>query len=170
MRKTLNLTAVLSLLGMTLGVACLVVSMSVFSGFEATLRKAVIDVVGHATLLKGGLRTEHLTEITARIHGLEADVVASSPFVRVEAIAANRGKISNVLVEGIDPKSAQKVLNLESRVRAGPQEIFSHLDPDPKNSTKVQSAYIGKSLARKLQLSVGDSLFIVVSESSSDYV
>ena len=41
----------LSLLGLILGVACLLVSMAVMSGFEATLKKTMTDVTGHIQIV-----------------------------------------------------------------------------------------------------------------------
>ena len=47
-----NLVSILAMVGMALGVAALVVVMAVVSGFETTLKNAVIDVTGHILLIK----------------------------------------------------------------------------------------------------------------------
>jgi lipoprotein-releasing system permease protein len=152
-KRFFNLSTSLSALGMTIGVASLVVSMAVFSGYATTLEKTVQDAVGHIIILKRG--TGDQGEMLREIEPLLTDVVAETPFVYAEAILAHKGKITGILIEGIEESTVHKVLNLESRVIAG----SVNLEGGPPDAPKVM---IGKGIAEKFGLKVGDSFRIVV--------
>ena len=136
----LNLTSGLALLGMILGVASLVVSMAVVSGYESTLRRAVIDVVGHLLIIKRGQTIKGSEEVEKSIRPLVNGYQAHTPFVVVEAVLAHNKKITGVIIEGADPESVHKVLNLKSRLLPGGAFDLGFKDDLP-------NALIGKGLA-----------------------
>ncbi len=152
-RRFFTLTTVLAIFGMAIGVASLVVSMAVFSGYVTTLEKTVQDAVGHLLVLKRGAadQSEMLRDITPLVDGL----IGQTPFVYAEAILAHKGKISGVLIEGIEESTVSSVLNLEARVIAGKLE-FAHA---PGALSKV---LIGKGIASRFNVGVGDTLNLVV--------
>lgn len=154
-RKTLfGGSAPLSLLGLILGVAALVASMAVMSGFESTLKNAMADVSGHAQVVKRSRFPDDWKELESRIRQAEPTLVDSSRFVFIEAILAREGKISGILIQGVDPDRVNKVLNFKSRVVSG------SVDLSPESSTPL--ALIGKGLAKNMDLKVGDHFRVVV--------
>jgi lipoprotein-releasing system permease protein len=152
-RRFLNLSTALSILGMTIGVSSLVVSMAVFSGYVTTLEKTVQDAVGHLLIMKRGVadQKEMLNELRPVIEGL----VAETPFVYTEAILANKGKLNGVLIEGIDPETVHGVLNLKARLVEG-SVAMEQSDPE------APPALIGKGIAGKFNLKIGDTFRLVV--------
>ncbi len=152
-RRFFTLTTVLAVLGMTIGVASLVVSMAVFSGYVSTLEKTVQDAVGHLLVLKRGAadQSEMLKDIAPLVDGL----IGQTPFVYSEAILAHKGKISGILIEGIDEDTVDSVLNLRDRVIAGKLEFVSKPGGLPK-------VLIGKGIAQRFNLGVGDQVNLVV--------
>lgn len=152
-RRFFNLTTSLSVIGMAIGVASLVVSMAVFSGYVTTLESTVQDAVGHLLIIKRGNadQSEMLRDIQPLVKGL----VAETPFVYAEAILAHKGTITGILIEGIEESSVHRVLNLENRLIAGTLNLESASQDDPK-------VLIGKGIAEKFALKVGDSFRIVV--------
>lgn len=151
-RRFFNLSTGLAALGMTIGVASLVVSMAVFSGYTSTLEKTVQDAVGHIIILKRG--TADQTEMLNEIKPLLTDVVAETPFVYAEAILAHKGKISGILIEGIEDSTVHQVLNLKSRLIAGQVHV--------NRQGGIPRVLIGKGIAEKYGLKVGDEIRIVV--------
>lgn len=138
---------------MTIGVASLVVSMAVFSGYVSTLESTVQDAVGHLLIIKRGSadQSEMLKDIQPLVNGL----VAETPFVYQEAILAHKGAITGILIEGIDETTVHKVLNLENRLIEGSLNLETPEGEDPK-------VLIGKGIAEKFALQVGDVFRIVV--------
>lgn len=154
-RKTLfGGSAPLSLLGLILGVAALVASMAVMSGFESTLKHAMADVSGHVQVVKRSRFPDDWQELEGRIRKVEPSLVSSTRFVFVEAVMARQGKISGILLQGVDAKRVNQVLNFDKRVLSGTQDLTV--------ASETPLALIGKGLAQKMDLKVGDKFRIVV--------
>ncbi|WII72027.1 ABC transporter permease [Bdellovibrio sp. 22V] len=154
-RKTLfGGSAPLSMLGLILGVAALVASMAVMSGFESTLKNAMADVSGHAQVVKRSRFPDDWQELTERIRKAEPTLVDSTRFVFIEAVLAHQGKISGVLIQGVDTEHVGNVLNFKNRVVSGSAEW------GPPG--EVPLAMLGKGLATKMNLKVGDRFRVVV--------
>lgn len=156
--KFFNWTTLLSLLGVVVGVATLVITMSVISGVESLLQKAVIDVTGHIMLMKPGGERDPMSSLAPRLKKAVPAVVAQTPFVHLEAVVARKGKINGIIIQGIDTSTVDGVLNLKSRVIEG-EFNFNPIDG-------VDSCLIGKELARKMALKLGDEFQIVVPKPS----
>lgn len=152
-RRFFNLSTTLAVLGMAIGVSSLVVSMAVFSGYVSTLEKTVQDAVGHILIIKRGSadQNEMLKEIQPMIRGRQAE----TPFIYAEAILAHQGKINGVVVEGVDLDTVDQVLNLRDRVIDGSFDLG-------KTAKGEQNALIGKGIAKKFGLKVGDTFRIVI--------
>lgn len=138
---------------MAVGVASLVVSMAVFSGYVTTLEKTVQDAFGHLLIIRRGAVAQD--EMIGEVRGLIPSLTALTPFVSAEAILAKGGKISGVLIEGIDQASVNEVLNLRARLIAGTMNL------DSAEGEPVRTL-IGKGIAEKFGLKVGDTYRVVV--------
>lgn len=149
-------SAPLSLLGLVLGVAALVTSMAVMSGFESTLKKAMSDVSGHAQVVKRSRFPDDWQELEERIKKAEPTLVSSSRFVFIEAVMAHQGQISGILIQGVDTQRVNKVLNLQGRLVSGSEDLTASA------TAEVPLALLGKGLATKMQLKVGDRFRVVV--------
>ncbi len=155
----LNLSSALSVLGMVLGVSSLVICMAVVSGYEATLRRAVIEVVGHLLVIKRGQSIEGKGEVERAIKPKIEGFKNFTPFVVIEAVLAHNKKVSGVLIEGADPDSVDKVQKLRSRLVDGEFDL-GYFDDRP-------NALIGKGLAEKFNLKVGDVFRVVTPQNNS---
>src|ERR1700722_14385249 len=85
-----NLVSILAITGMVLGVAALVVVMAVVSGFETTLKNAVVDVTGHVLLLKRGEPLDPIAILEPKLRKIVPQIQSMAPFVHVEGIVANK--------------------------------------------------------------------------------
>lgn len=154
-RKTLfGGTAPLALLGLILGVAALVVSMAVMSGFESTLQEAMTDVSGHLQVVKRSRSQDDWKDLEARIKKAEPTLQGATRFVFIEGIMAHHGQISGVLLEGLDKDRVQSVLRFKNRVQSGSDDLSV--------PSEVPLALIGSGLAKKMNLKVGDIFRVVV--------
>lgn len=154
-RKTLfGGSAPLALLGLILGVAALVASMAVMSGFEATLKHAMADVSGHAQVVKRSRFPDDWQELEKRIRQAEPSLVDVARFVYIEAILAREGKISGILIQGVDSARVNNVLNFSGRIVSGSDDLTQ--------ISEIPLALIGKGLAKRMNLNVGDHFRVVV--------
>lgn len=151
----LGLPAKLSLLGLILGVAVLLTAMAVVSGFERSIRESVIDLSGHVVLIKRGSYLTDIDELSRMLRQTHSDFVAS-PFLHAEAMLAHEGKVSGIMVQGIEPDGVRRKA-LQSRILSG--SWMQDYDRD---------VLLGKELGQRLGIAVGDSLRIVVPKPSSN--
>lgn len=158
-RRSIGTPAFLSLLGLIVGVASLVVAMAVVSGYQSTLKRTVVDIVGHLLVMKRGASLT-MDDFDRDIKPLVPEVVAATPFLYLEAVVAHGGQISGVVIEGVDLGSVHDVLNLKSRLLSG------RLDFEPDGERPA--AWIGKGLANKYNLKLGD-VFKVVLPVNADF-
>src|SRR5262249_41350988 len=117
-RGFVSFVALMSVCGLMLGVATLIVVLSVMNGFERELRSRILAVTSHATItgLSGpltdwpGLRAQ-----LVRMPGVEAAV----PYVESEAMLANGARMAGASVRGIEPEEERRVAGLAQQVHAG---------------------------------------------------
>lgn len=147
-------SAPFALLGLMFGVALLVVSMAVMSGFERTLRDAMVDVTGEVQVIKRSRFLDDWEELTERIRKIEPTLAGSMRFTFIEAVVAHQGQISGVMIQGVDTANSDKVLNFKSRVISGTSDLTEQSD--------IPLALIGKGLAKRLSLNVGDTFRVVI--------
>lgn len=145
-------STLLSLLGMALGVASLVVSMAVVSGFQSTLERTVIDVVGHMSVTKSGTYSKNT--INDEIDPLLSDIKASVPFLTLKAVFAERGNVKGVVVEGVDPSQINQVTKLE--------KLLIHGNFDLTEKQGVPGILVGKELFQNAGLKIGDLIRLVI--------
>lgn len=152
-KKFFDLTTVLSVTGLTLGVASLIVAMAVFSGYEKTLRQSVQTLFGHLVVFSRGADSE--ASIMRKLKEAGAVIEAHTPFLAVESVLAHKGVMNGVVLEGIDPETIDSVVSLRRRL------IEGEFDLSQDNS----SALIGKGVASRFNLKVGDQFRLVIPSS-----
>ena len=80
-QKKAGIASWFSFVGLILGVASMTVAMAVISGFETTLKDAIIDVRGHLVIFKQGRNVEDPKKFEAKLKAIVPDIIASVPFV-----------------------------------------------------------------------------------------
>lgn len=153
--KFLGLTAVLSLVGLVLGVGVLIATMAVVSGFERTIKDSVIDLSGHVVLLKRGTYIDNLEALKENVKKMSPPDVKMSPFLHLEAMLPVKGKVSGVVVQGIDKENASRIPLLQKRVVKGSWNIAE------------RNVMIGKEIAKRMGIEPGDRIKIVVPRPSN---
>lgn len=158
-RQFFDISILLTIVGVALGVAVLVVAMSAFSGFETTLKTALIEVFGHVAIYKrGDLRIENAKSLREKIKKHYKDVASDMAFLNQESLVSSKGKISAVLLNGIESQKANHVLNIEARLHEG--------KADWSEKKGLPAAFLGKDLAKKLALKSGDTMTIIFPRAS----
>lgn len=143
-------SAPLSVFGLVLGVAALVSSMAVMSGFEETLKNAMGDVTGHVQVVRRGRLVDNWPEFSRKLKQTEPDIKHMMRFGYAEAVLAKSGKVSGVLFQGVEGEQFSKVLNLNPRVKEGTLKIAP------------ADLAIGVGLAHKFNIKSGDKVHLVV--------
>lgn len=144
-----------SMLGLTLGVAVLILVLSVMNGFDHELRTRVLGMVPHTRIEKPAGMTDWkpLAErLTQRKH-----VVAAAPYVEQQGMLAAAGNTQGALVWGIQPDYEKRVSIIDQHMQQG------SLDDLAPGEWHV---VLGDLLARNLGVGVGDRVTLLVPEAS----
>jgi lipoprotein-releasing system permease protein len=145
----------ISLTAVMLGVAALIIVMSVMNGFRAELFDKVTGLNGHAVLVSAGGRLEDWRPALAEARRTPG-VVDAQPLIEQPLMATREGRVEAVLLRGMNVD--QIVGNRSFHVEAG---SLRSLTP---GSNRVA---IGSVLAQQLGLSVGNSITILSPEGRS---
>jgi len=112
-----SFVASMSVIGLALGVAVLIVVLSVLNGFERELRSRMLAVTSHATITGVDGYIANWREAQADA-AREPDVVAVVPFVESRGLLANGERVAGVMVRGVLPEEEVKAVGLGARMRA----------------------------------------------------
>ena len=141
-----------SMLGIGLGVAALIIVLSVMNGFQREVRDRMLGVVSHIEVYAtdGGA----LSDWQATLAQIKANpaVVGAAPFVAAQALLARGDDMKGVLVRGIDPALEPQVSDLQSDMQA---QVLSRLQPGQFGLV------LGRDLAQNLGVSSGELVTLV---------
>ncbi|MEK9952199.1 MAG: lipoprotein-releasing ABC transporter permease subunit [Curvibacter sp.] len=134
-----------SMLGIALGVAALIIVLSVMNGFQKEVRDRMLSVVSHIEIFSPygqALPDVAQTLAEARAH---PQVVGAAPFIGTQALLARGEDMKGAIVRGIDPALEGEVTDLAAALRGGalerlvPGEFGVVLGRDPARQLGVQS-------------------------------
>jgi lipoprotein-releasing system permease protein len=151
-----------SLAGVCVGVAALIVILSVMNGLENELRDQLISLSAHARVVA---RAEAPTPSDAdwqtvqRALGSGPGVVAVARYVEIQGLAVHTPEMLPIVLRGIDPKAESSVTDVGKSVIQG---RLADLTPGS------DKAIVGEVIAERLGLSVGDSLTVLIPSVSAD--
>ena len=156
-RGFVSFVALMSVCGLMLGVATLIVVLSVMNGFERELRSRILAVTSHATLtgISGTLGDwQTLAERARRQSGVQAAV----PYVESQAMLANGAAMAGATVRGVLPEEERLATGLAQRVTAG---SLAALKPG------AYGIVLGTALARELGVAVGGTVVVIAPEGTA---
>ena len=141
-----------SMVGIALGVAALIIVLSVMNGFQKEVRDRMLGVLSHIEVLAyTGAAIDNPTGVQNTL-ALQPQVLASAPFVLSQVLLAQGEDMRGALVRGIDP--AQEVLVTDA-VALMPPEVLAQLQPG------TFGVVLGNELARALGVKTGDNITLV---------
>ena len=147
----ISVIAIFSFLGIMLGVATLIIVMSVMNGFRAELLGRILGLNGHLTIQSEAAPILRLFLFVTDAVGEMPGVVMANPIIEGQVMAtADRGA-SGVMVRGVRPEDLAKESAIAKGIREGSLRDFQGDD----------AAVIGHRLARKLGLRVGDQITLI---------
>jgi lipoprotein-releasing system permease protein len=152
-----SFVASMSVLGLALGVAVLIVVLSVLNGFETELRSRMLAVTSHATItgIDGEIgQWRRGQQQAAGAPGVKAVV----PFIESRGLLANGERVAGTLVRGILPEEEARAVGLGSRLTQG---SLAQLEPGKFR------IILGSALAGELGVSVGQTVVLMAPEGSA---
>lgn len=152
----------ISVAGIFLGVAALIIVLAVMNGFETDLRDKILGVNSHivVTDYRGGMQNyrEVMAEI-AEVPGVEA----STPFIYSQAMLKNRESTTGIILRGLSLKDAEKVINIGKIKEGSLKGLETEVSPEKGDSPAPPrpGIVIGRELAKNLGLFLHDRVFVI---------
>ncbi|MGC1522801.1 MAG: lipoprotein-releasing ABC transporter permease subunit [Steroidobacteraceae bacterium] len=153
-RGSLSLIAGIAIAGLALGVAVLIVVLSVMNGFEEVLRTRILSLTAHATISGiDGRMVDWRTDLEKleRFPG----VAGAAPYIEEQGMLLHGAKSSGVLLRGVLPDAERRVVDLAPHLRGG------RLDDLVEGKYRV---ILGSALAEELDAKVGDRVVLLVAQ------
>ncbi|HEY1877549.1 MAG TPA: ABC transporter permease, partial [Rhizomicrobium sp.] len=146
----ISVISLFSLIGIALGVATLIIVMSVMNGFRVELLKSILGLSGHVTIQSEMGNLSNYDAVSARILKVPG-VVRATPIVDGQVMASQNDQNSGVIVHGIRREDLAKVTELAGKLREGSLPYFQGDD----------AVIVGSGLAAKLGLHVGGEVTLI---------
>jgi lipoprotein-releasing system permease protein len=148
----ISFISLLSMIVIALGVAALIIVLSVMNGFQKEVRDRMLSVVSHVEVIDrfGALPD---WQATAREALAVPEVKAAAPYVMGQSMVTRNDTVRGIAVRGILPEAESKVSDIGAQMREG---SFSDLKPGAFN------VVLGRELARALKAGLQDKVNLIV--------
>ncbi|MCX7590624.1 MAG: ABC transporter permease [Kiritimatiellae bacterium] len=146
-RSFISVVTVISILGVLLGVAILIIVLSVMTGFDNMWREKILSFKPHLTVL--GSRGI-VSDVEAVCHAVEQieGITAVAPSVETRVLLQYEGRVSSPIVLGLDPGRAPMITGIPANMAAGEFRL------------EGDSIILGIDLATQMGLRVGDRVLM----------
>jgi len=145
--KFISIISMISILGIAVGVAALIVVISVMSGFDNDLKEKIIGMNAHL-VVESDYGVNSSQDFIGKILEVQ-HVVAASPYLHGQALVRSNENATGVVVKGIESSGEEKISKIKAYLTQGSLDF----DQD--------GIVIGNELASKLKLRLGDKVTIV---------
>ena len=142
-----------SMLGIALGVAALIIVLSVMNGFQKEVRDRMLSVIAHVEVIEAGGGALADWKQTADEARRNPQVIGAAPFVASQALIARGDDMHGIVVRGIVPQEEATVTDLAAKLK---DTTLARLVPG------TWSVVLGGELARSLGVREGDKVTIVL--------
>ncbi|MGH7905609.1 MAG: ABC transporter permease, partial [Candidatus Binataceae bacterium] len=153
----ISITTMFTAIGVTIGVAALIITLSVMGGFEANLRQRVLSLTPQIEIQNYAGAITKYQAIEKRADKVPG-VTGSDPFLIGQAMLSSGRGISGIVVRGIQPGNAVVRVRLGRYLTHGELNSLSASHPESGGRTDSGEIALGSVLAQKLRVKVGDTV------------
>jgi lipoprotein-releasing system permease protein len=153
----------ISIAGIFLGVAALIIVLAVMNGFETDLRNKILGINSHIVLMEYAGAMKNHAQVLKNIEQIPG-IVAATPFIYSQALLKNGNNAGGVVLRGLATESASKVINL-GKMQEGRMDYLTQGSRPAgridKNLIDLPGLIVGKELAKNLGIMLFDTAVIV---------
>lgn len=148
----ITIISLISVIGITLGVAALIIVLSVFNGFGSLVTGYLMSIDPHIRITAVSDEGEKNISALDSIFRKHNEIIAYSPFIEGKVLAFNKGMTQVVNLKGISEAGINRIYKLDKNIVNGDDKLFN------SNSRK---AIVGLQLSDKLSVLAGDSVVLI---------
>ena len=150
----ISFISLVSMLGIGLGVAALIIVLSVMNGFQKEVSDRMLRAIPHIQLMEDdGSPVADWQGLATKARALEPAVRAAAPYTETQSLLAHGDGMRGAVVRGIDPAEEGAITELAGDLQH--EGILQKLVPGSWNIV------LGAELARSLGVSVGDQVTVI---------
>jgi lipoprotein-releasing system permease protein len=151
----ISFIALVSMIGLTLGVAVLITVLSVMNGFDRELKNRVLGMIPQATVSSTQILT-NWPELAKQIEGHE-HVQGVAPFTQLQGMLTAQGQVAGIMVSGIEPEYEKKVSIIQNHMVEG------SIDSLKKGEFGI---VLGKQMTDAMGVGLNDNITLVLPEAT----
>ena len=151
--RFVSFISTISMAGVAIGVAVLIVVLSVMNGFEREVRERILSLTAHATISALGQRMTDWQEAAAKVRD-NSEVLGAAPFIEDQALLIAGNKSSGAILTGVLPQDEKQVTIISTKTTAGSFDAMK---------LGEYGIVLGDELAKALGVSMGQRVVIVTS-------
>ena len=165
--RTLSLNTFISITGMTLGVAALIGTLGIMTGFQEDMQEKILGTTSHVVVQERGQPSmAGSSTLLPQVESVPG-VVAATPYIFKQVLLTSTTGVQGIVLRGIDPRTEPTVTDLAKNVRFGTLQDLAAPRPlaSPTASSSpaslVPGVILGKELAMRLGVFVGQRVNVV---------
>lgn len=147
----ISFISLISMLGIALGVAALIIVLSVMNGFQKEIRARILGVTPHIQVVGFEGRLGEWKNVLDILQA-QPGILSAAPYIDGQGMLAIGGDVEGIMVRGVLPEGEEKLIGLSSKMRAG---ALADLHPGEFGIV------LGNDLARALGANVGSSILLI---------
>jgi lipoprotein-releasing system permease protein len=162
----ISLITAISTVGVMIGVMTLNIVLAVMTGFEEDLRDRILGFNPHVVISSAGGTIRDYSSLVEQI-GQVPGVVAAAPFIYGQVMVNSRQSVAGVLVRGVEPTLASKVVDVGDHIRDGslaglgqPYGVTVRTGSEER-TVELSGVVLGTELAQQLGVLPGDPISVV---------
>ena len=162
-KKNSRFTSIISkssVIGISLVIAAIIVVMYIMNGFHSEMRNKILSMVSHVIVTEENYTLKNWKELKYKIDKNNL-VYSSAPYVEGQAMISFGNNVHGIQVKGIIPKHEKDVTSLKDNIIKGSLNEIGN---------KPYQISIGKDLARKMNLDIGDKITLVIPRANSTII
>jgi len=148
--KFISIISIISILGVAVGVAALIIVISIMTGFDEEIKEKIIGTYSHIIVMnKSGI-----SDADTLIDKIKENknIVAGSGFIEKQALLRHKDKVVGVILRGLDPKFEPTVSNIKQFLTRGVLDFGNN------------NIIIGSELLKELNISITDNVSLISPE------
>ncbi|HAP39490.1 MAG TPA: lipoprotein-releasing system transmembrane subunit LolC [Nitrospira sp.] len=169
--RTISFNTIVSIVGITLGVAALIGTVGIMTGFKEDVQAKILGTTAH--ILVNDRMKESMTDYEEQVKKVSTvpEVVAATPFIFRQVLLTSPSGVQGIILRGIDPTREGAVTELAHNLINGNLDDLSHTvkvvipekerEPNGPDTAMRPGIILGKELSMRLGVFPGDTLNVV---------